>query len=579
MESLRRFLWILVAAAVLLSLGIAWQRMSLERGQTTVELVYDYKALEHAAKHSEREVSDLLAELKASGVTTIAIPPFSLLEGALQGEILASDVRLYLEEHGHELDLLWDMPLSFPQTAFAEVEKAGLAAAPRLGNAPWVLPTNWLDSSPRLVILGGKESPGYPHNLEQYAQYFAEHGIRVGVVEFAQQKGVSQLGSAGQMVRVHGINQREMEKLTPERITERYLRGVRERNIRVLYLRPFLEGENSWARSMDVLSDLIDSLQDAGYQVGESEPFPNWQVPFWIKTILWAGIWAAAVLFAQYWLKLPDLILLLGTALGLALTIGLAQKNLHLAQEGMAFLAAVVFACLALQLRPTRSTLVSYVLTSAIAVAGGFLVAACLAGTEYLIKLAEFRGVKAMHVLPIAIAALGVVLHPVLPITSWAKLRGRLSHFWNLAIPLKLLIVGGTGLVVAMAVYVLRTGNFGLPIAQLEVLLRETLERVLVVRPRTKEFLIGHPALYFVLKDRRGKASWLAPIAVIGQLSMVNTFSHIHTPIIVTLVRTGYGLVFGYIMGWIAYRLYQFGKGLLQSDRGFWISRLWQSGR
>lgn len=205
--------------------------------------------------------------------------------------------------------------------------------------------------------------------------------------------------------------------------------------------------------------------------------------------------------------------------------------------------------------------------------------AGSLTGTEYLIKLVEFRGVKLMHVLPIGIMVLTVAFQPVLPIKGKHELSSRLRFLWNLSIPLKLLLVGGTGLAAAGAVYILRTGNFGLPVANLEITLRELLERVLVVRPRTKEFLIGHPALYFLLKERNEKAAWLMPVAVIGQLSMVNTFSHIHTPLLVTLIRTGYGLVFGYIIGWVVYRLYLLGKGLFMSDRGFGLSRLWQSGR
>ena len=50
-------------------------------------------------------------------------------------------------------------------------------------------------------------------------------------------------------------------------------------------------------------------------------------------------------------------------------------------------------------------------------------------------------------------------------------------------------------------------------------------------------------------------------MAVIGQLSMINTFTHVHTPIVLSLVRTVYGLVFGYFIGWLVYRLYLVGRG------------------
>ena len=73
-----------------------------------------------------------------------------------------------------------------------------------------------------------------------------------------------------------------------------------------------------------------------------------------------------------------------------------------------------------------------------------------------------------MHVLPVGIAALGAILQPILPLESWRALWGRLRSFWDLSIPLKVFIVGGTALVCAGAVYVLRTGNFGLPVAKLK---------------------------------------------------------------------------------------------------------------
>lgn len=577
---MRKVLWLLVLAAVAASLGTAVQRIRLETKQTTVELVYDFRSLEHLAYRMGVDVGALLEELRERGVESIAVSPYSLLETALYGEEVPPHILAYAAEHRDKFDLLWDMPAVFPSSAFAAVQQAGLKAVPRLANPPWGLPQTWLDYRPSLVILGGVESPGYPDNLSEYAALFKELGVRVGVVEFAQQKGVRQLAPASQMVRVHGINQRELESLSPNRVVARYLRAVRERNIRVLYVRPFLEGEDPWGRSLALLEDLRGKLQAAGYQLGESIPFPKWQVPVYVSGIIWAGIWAAGALLAETWIKLPPAVLCLLAGTGLGVTAALAAHHFQLAQQGMAFLAAVIFPCLAMQVTRGRSPLARFACIAAVSTGGGLVVAGCLTGTEYLIKLAEFRGVKAMHVLPVGMMVLAVLLEPILPLGSWSALRERLRSLWNASIPLKVLLVGGTGIVCGAAVYILRTGNFGLPVAQFEVEFREFLERVLIVRPRTKEFLIGHPALYFILKkDGKGLAAWLAPIAVIGQLSMVNTFSHIHTPLLVTLYRTGAGLIFGYIIGWMTFQLYQLGKGLWTSDSNFRVSRLWQSRR
>ena len=243
--------------------------------------------------------------------------------------------------------------------------------------------------------------------------------------------------------------------------------GGPERNIRILYLRPFLEGANGKVPQRACRPHR--EPQAAGYSLGESA-VPRVAVPD-ISWIVWTGS-GQLPLLAGAWVKVPAGVLLLLCGTGLVGTLGIAARSFQLAQQGMALLAAVAFPCLALQVTCGRSTLARFALISGVSVAGGFVVAGCLTGTEYLIKLAEFRGVKAMHVLPVGIAALGAILQPILPLESWRALWGRLRSL-GLSIPLKVFIVGGQ-LVCAGAVYVLRTGNFGLPVAKLEVEFRSS---------------------------------------------------------------------------------------------------------
>ena len=106
-------------------------------------------------------------------------------------------------------------------------------------------------------------------------------------------------------------------------------------------------------------------------------------------------------------------------------------------------------------------------------------------------------------------------------------------------------------LAVAGLVYISRTGNESAFVSGFELQLRTALDQLLGVRPRTKEFLIGHPlmlvALYYGFRYRYGVG--ILALGMIGQVSLVNTFAHIHTPIIISLIRTGYGLLFGLIVG------------------------------
>jgi hypothetical protein len=78
---------------------------------------------------------------------------------------------------------------------------------------------------------------------------------------------------------------------------------------------------------------------------------------------------------------------------------------------------------------------------------------------------------------------------------------------------------------------------------------RQWLENVLVIRPRTKEFLFGQPLLLIGLYTRR---HWIILLGMVGQVSIINTFFHVHTPLIMSLMRTLQGIWIGAVIGMIA---------------------------
>ena len=79
---------------------------------------------------------------------------------------------------------------------------------------------------------------------------------------------------------------------------------------------------------------------------------------------------------------------------------------------------------------------------------------------------------------------------------------------------------------------------------------RNALRKILGVRPRTKEFLIGHPLMLMMLYyGYKEKYFPLLLGAVIGQISLVNTYAHIHTPIMISLIRSFHGIWIGIIGG------------------------------
>jgi hypothetical protein len=82
---------------------------------------------------------------------------------------------------------------------------------------------------------------------------------------------------------------------------------------------------------------------------------------------------------------------------------------------------------------------------------------------------------------------------------------------------------------------------------------RAALDRLLAVRPRSKEVFMGHPVmmlgLLLAMRNVR-KGLWIAfAVGIIGQVSVLNSFCHIHTPLLLTLLRVFNGIWVGAIGG------------------------------
>ena len=165
----------------------------------------------------------------------------------------------------------------------------------------------------------------------------------------------------------------------------------------------------------------------------------------------------------------------------------------------------------------------------------------------YSLVIEQFRGVSILHLLPIALVAI-----------YWLLFSENLSHRDKLQKAQKLLksyisvlwVIGAVVVVGAGLYYLSRTGNDGETTA-VERLFRSFLENTLGVRPRTKEFLIAHPLFllgaYLCVKYR--SAVLLILIGVIGQASIVDTFAHLHTPLLISSIRIVYGVSFGILVG------------------------------
>ena len=189
-----------------------------------------------------------------------------------------------------------------------------------------------------------------------------------------------------------------------------------------------------------------------------------------------------------------------------------------------------------------RAGLYTLLQSSVITLVGALITNALLTDSIYLSGWQAFRGVKIALIAPLLL----VLAHALL----WAVRQGHIRKL--AAVPLRRFAFAALGSVV-MGIYIWRSGNEVSNISAIEEMLRLNLENVFGARPRFKEFLIGHPATMLL----GWLPAWNTPELQLGllmltataQASIFNTFMHMHSPLLLGLQRTLWGLALGEVLG------------------------------
>ncbi len=492
--------------------------------------------------------------------------------------------------------------LGLSPSAVAAAQGAGLRIAGRISNVPGITPTTAANVLRRLsdqgattVIFSGDDVLGYRGMEKQVAEILAPPTtaqtpsplhLTYGAVEFGKQKGDETLSADlhGQYVRVHSIQTSEMTQLDENEAIDRYAKAARERNIRFCYVRLLtFAGEDPVGTNVAFLKKIAKSIQHGSewtggdMEFGAARPFAETGVPTLLFAVIALGVAAGTVLMARafgplpYSLQIRLLIALCLVCMGLAVA-GETGRKLVALLAGIAFPAV---ACLLTfprrfgarsrteSLQNSRvpacasAAVRGLALASAITALGIIHVVGLLATRPFMLHASQFLGIKAQHAVPILIVAMAALLGAATPDETWLRFKARtterLRDLWNEPVRIGLLLLGLVALL-TLAFVVARTGNdSGVGVSGFELKARSLLDRILPVRPRTKEFLIGHPAFILGLAWWwRGRRKWAIPCFVvgsIGQVSLLNTFCHIHTPLIISIWRDGIGLVLGTILG------------------------------
>ena len=479
--------------------------------------------------------------------------------------------------------LLKMVPLGFNREEMVESHPKGFNLIPRVEN--WslipgkekVVEKNLqiLKELPGVstVIFGGSEVLGYPYHLELCAEVLRDESISFGLIEFFPQEGAEKLASLidFNVLKVHSISEEEMEILSMSEAVARWERAAKERNQHMFYLRPFKadSGENFLKVNEEYLGEIMGQLSRLGYSFGEARNVSDIQVSSLGLLFLSMGI-AAAVLW--FWQKIFGNFsfwkgLLLLTAFFVLSVLALYIGPLYWRML-VAFMGAVIFPVIGVYLfskrvfSPKWRAVPGFLIISLISLAGGLIVSAVLTDPIFISKLALFRGVKAAHIIPLIL--LGFLLYKEKATSSshleWQDIALTFKKCWSLIIIFKYVLLGFVLLGVAF-IYLTRTGSDSLvPVMRGEHMIREWLEYYLIARPRSKEFLFGHPLLLLGLSrhvDRGGKKLFLL-LGAVGQISIVNTFCHPGNPLEISILRVFNGLLFGSIAGLILIVIYSF---------------------
>ena len=353
-------------------------------------------------------------------------------------------------------------------------------------------------------------------------------------------------------------------------------RAVTDRNVRVIFLAPFMDGERmvtDTGEYITVVENLRARLQRQNITVNGESAGAGWYEPpmalivmaslavcaggvLGLRTIIRKGnVWQITVLAGAF------------AACGAGLYL---RENLML--HVLALGAAVLMPCLGVMvlasgLRRARLTsrvslarelgvfIVTLVPAVGCSLMGGVLVGALLGSTEYMLELDMFSGVKLSQLLPL-VYSVYIIWLAVYHETGRSP-RGDISAAWQSFRRdgrVKIIVIA---LVVAavVVIFILRTGDGMLSAGAFELKFRSWLERTLYARPRTKEMLIAWPcAGAAAVCALRGWKNALLPLGVlvtVGLTGVCNTFCHIRADFFLSLSRTFIALGIGIVLGFI----------------------------
>lgn len=439
------------------------------------------------------------------------------------------------------------------------------------------------------IIFEGETVLGYPskENLLFTAELLKIKEYPFGIIEFAGQKGIETVAhQASELaVRVHSITKEEIEIISIQKAIERWIRAAKERKVRIFYIKPFMKSNfNLVEDNLSYIRTIKEELEVNGFSTGRASILSTpYQEPKIFILLLILGVISGGLILLKDVFNIKKYqeysLLLLGILFSLVLFF--LNQEIFLIKL-MALLAALIFPTLAIinneryflgnnnsKLKDTQDfsknnssfiQMIKEVLSGffriiLITLSGALLIAALLSNNKFMLGIEQFSGIKISYLAPLLL---------VLAI-MWLKVnKGRLMILENIKKPILIEhVIIMMFFAVFLVIYISRSGNFSfLPVLDIEEKIRIFLEKTLIARPRNKEFLIGYPALLLAMSMNFLKVKeFKIPVIIIGTIgpvTLINTFCHIHTSFLFSMLRTFNGVWLGLVLGLIIITIFYY---------------------
>ncbi len=520
-----------------------------------------------------------------------------------------------------------DIGLGFDPEKVQQIKDAGLSVNLRPNNFykhnsklvdAYFADVKKFGETPNVLIFNGSEIMSYnaekgTYDLKLY-DILKKTGMPIGMVEaadqlgFIEQKGVDVLARDLEynIIRVFPMIEYIQQRYNylgyyegGKEIENTMYRAITERNIRVIYFRPYKNSKFTYFADLDeykeTFSGLEKRLEAHNITLGDPSVIPYNQPSVYMMMLSSLGLLVLGLIILKLVFDIAEKFewVLFGVGSLGVLSINYVAPNLSI--DLFAFIAANIFPTLAIifviefvkdillsnRVFTLKGILVKSTLGLTIAILicmlGGFYVGAIMSRADYLIEMSFYRGVKASLLLPMFFFVI-IYLIKLGYKRNTRDLDGNtffaddIKRFFledfKMYYALIAVILGGV-----LYVYIARSGHeTNIEVLNIELIFRNFLEDNLLARPRTKEIFIAFPALsaaiYFAA---RGYNKMLFPLlfaSVIGLTSVVNTYCHSRAPIYLSFTRTMIGLAFSIIIGIIVVLILDFLNRLYVSHFG-----------